>query len=98
MAQSSGRRTHMQVLKFVRGDALRAVRGLFLRTTAAGAVRTTAAGAVRTTAAGAVALLLATFSQASSAQALQPDRDPWEGINRPLYAFNQVFDGYIVKP
>jgi phospholipid-binding lipoprotein MlaA len=24
--------------------------------------------------------------------------DPWEGVNRPLYLFNEVFDGYIVRP
>jgi phospholipid-binding lipoprotein MlaA len=24
--------------------------------------------------------------------------DPWEGLNRPLYRFNQVFDGMLVKP
>jgi phospholipid-binding lipoprotein MlaA len=24
--------------------------------------------------------------------------DRWEAINRPLYAFNDVFDGYIIKP
>jgi phospholipid-binding lipoprotein MlaA len=37
-------------------------------------------------------------AQGSFAQAVQSDIDPWEGINRPLYAFNDAFDGYIVKP
>src|SRR5690606_1480358 len=34
--------------------------------------------------------------QGSVAQAQQSD--PWESLNRPLYAFNEVFDGYIVRP
>jgi phospholipid-binding lipoprotein MlaA len=42
--------------------------------------------------------VLATCASGSYAQAAQSDSDPWEGINRPLYAFNEVFDGYIVKP
>jgi phospholipid-binding lipoprotein MlaA len=46
----------------------------------------------------ATGFLLVVATQGSFAQALLPDPDPWEGINRPLYAFNQVFDGYIVKP
>ena len=37
-----------------------------------------------------------TLAQSSEAQRAQVDR--WEAINRPLYAFNDVFDGYIVKP
>ncbi len=41
-------------------------------------------------------LLFGGFAQGSFAQA--PLSDPWEGINRPLYAFNQLFDGYIVRP
>lgn len=41
-------------------------------------------------------VLLAALAPVSFAQS-QPV-DPWEGINRPLYAFNEVFDGYIVKP
>jgi phospholipid-binding lipoprotein MlaA len=40
-----------------------------------------------------VALLLLGLAQGSAAQS-----DPWEGINRPLYAFNEVFDDYIVRP
>jgi phospholipid-binding lipoprotein MlaA len=40
--------------------------------------------------------LLGSFAQSGFAQA--PLSDPWEGINRPLYAFNQLFDGYIVRP
>jgi phospholipid-binding lipoprotein MlaA len=46
----------------------------------------------------ATGFLLVVAAQGGFAQALQPDPDPWEGINRPLYAFNEVFDGYIVKP
>ncbi len=41
-------------------------------------------------------LSLSAFAPASFAQT--PEADPWEGINRPLYAFNQVFDGYLVRP
>lgn len=33
-----------------------------------------------------------------STLAQTPHTDPWEGINRPLYAFNEVFDGYLVRP
>lgn len=36
------------------------------------------------------------FAQGAVAQSQQSD--PWEGINRPLYLFNEVFDGYIVRP
>jgi len=25
-------------------------------------------------------------------------QDPWEAFNRPIYHFNQVFDGYLVRP
>lgn len=28
----------------------------------------------------------------------RPAADPWEVINRPVYQFNEVFDGYLVKP
>lgn len=30
--------------------------------------------------------------------AQSPPTDPWEPLNRPLYAFNEIFDGYIVRP
>lgn len=44
----------------------------------------------------ATGLVLLALAQVGLAQARQTD--PWESINRPLYAFNEVFDGYIVKP
>jgi phospholipid-binding lipoprotein MlaA len=44
----------------------------------------------------AMGLLMLGHAPGSAAQALQSD--PWEGINRPLYAFNEVFDDYIVRP
>ncbi len=34
----------------------------------------------------------------NSTLAQTPHADPWEQINRPLYAFNEVFDGYMVRP
>ena len=34
----------------------------------------------------------------NSTVAQTPHADPWEPINRPLYAFNEVFDGYMVRP
>lgn len=47
------------------------------------------------------ALLLATMPvQPVLAQGNIPGKaaDPWEALNRPLYRFNQVFDGLLVKP
>lgn len=41
-------------------------------------------------------LLLAVLSQPVLAQA--GAGDPFEPINRPIYRFNQVFDGYLVRP
>ena len=43
-----------------------------------------------------VAPLLLVIAQSSAAQATESD--PLERINRPLYAFNQAFDGYLVRP
>lgn len=46
----------------------------------------------------AAGLFMLGIAQGSAAQSAPRDPDPWEGLNRPLYAFNQVFDGYIVRP
>lgn len=43
-----------------------------------------------------VAPLLLVVAQSSAAQATESD--PLERINRSLYAFNQAFDGYLVRP
>lgn len=80
----------MSVLYFVCGYAWRAVRG---RAWSA-VVRAPAKALLKS----ALGFLLLVPAQGSLAQALQSNADPWEGINRPLYAFNQAFDGYIVKP
>lgn len=45
-----------------------------------------------------LALLCVSFAAAQVGHAQDRQADPWESINRPLYAFNQAFDGYIVKP
>jgi phospholipid-binding lipoprotein MlaA len=46
-----------------------------------------------------LALVSALAAPGAVAQALQSsDPDPWEGLNRQLYAFNELFDGYIVRP
>lgn len=43
-------------------------------------------------------LLLAVPLLASEdAEATNPD-DPWEGFNRKVFAFNSVFDGYLLRP
>lgn len=73
----------MQVQNFVCGYALRAVRGrLWERPRLVGKVLT--------------GFLSLAAAQGAAAQALQPD--PWERVNRPLYAFNEAFDDYIVRP
>ncbi len=43
-----------------------------------------------------VAALPLLLCRSTLAQA--PQEDPWEVINRPLYAFNEKFDDYLVKP
>jgi len=43
-----------------------------------------------------MALLPAVLAQPARAQTAAPD--PFELVNRPLYRFNQVFDGYLVRP
>jgi phospholipid-binding lipoprotein MlaA len=78
----------MQVMNFVCGYASRAVRGRLWSAT-----RAVSKSVSRSIAAG---ILAGTFPQISVAQ-IQPS-DPWEGINRPLYALNEVFDGYLVRP
>jgi len=80
-----GEKNEMQVVNSVCGYALRAVHGR-------------AWCAVKGMMKSAAGLMLGAAAQGSFAQALQSDPDPWEGINRPLYAFNQAFDGYIVRP
>ena len=41
-------------------------------------------------------VLLVLLLQPAMAQAMA--EDPWQGLNRQIYSFNRVLDGYLVKP
>ena len=47
---------------------------------------------------GAVFAALFALLAACSGQQPVPDADPWEGVNRKVFAFNEAVDGAVVKP
>lgn len=57
-------------------------------------------GLARRSAAGLLVLTLTLGGCAASGniEPSAPDTDPWEGLNRPLYTFNDTVDRYTLKP
>lgn len=39
-----------------------------------------------------------TYIAPATAQDQATEQDPWEGFNRKMFAFNEVLDGYILRP
>ncbi len=45
-----------------------------------------------------VLLTLVLFAPVTLGQDIEPPKDPWEPMNRKIFAFNEGLDGYVLRP